>query len=516
MRLTKELFRKNKEKLDKDISLPISKSLKSNIDFIKQSLDDCNDLIIREFVIGDGYKCALVLIDGLTTGQYIHDYILRTLMVEVRSTDLTKDIKNEQDLFKLLKNNMISLPDLKEGSEFNEIMSQLLSGNSILLVDGIASAFIVETKGWQDRGVIEATSQTVIRGPKDSFNETLRTNTMLIRRRIKDKNLRVVNKKIGKITKTDVTIMYIEGIANEKVVQEVHERLDRIDIDGILDSSYIEQLITDHRYSFFPTIHNTERPDAAVADLLSGYVAIIVDGSPYVLIVPGLLITLLQTPEDYYHRYLFGSFVRLIRLLAIILALLTPSIYIAITTFHQDMLPTDLLISITSQREGVPFPAFFEALLMEITFEILREAGVRMPRAVGSAISIVGALVLGEAAVQAGIVSAVMVIVVSITAISSLITPAYNIGISIRLLRFIFILLSASFGLYGIIIGLMILGLNLTGMRSFGIPYLYPFSPANKEGLKDSLVKFPLWTIKKRPDLISKNNQTRQRIHRRK
>lgn len=507
MRL-KEIFNKKNNTTNDN---PLSKSLKNNLDIIKKELTNCDDLIIREFKIFNKFSCALIIIDGLTSGEYIHNMILKTLMVEINNTSSAKEITTAKELFINLQDNLITLIDVKVTMYIEEILDSLLAGNSILLVNDEKKCFIIETKGWEDRGVVEATSQTVIRGPKDSFNETLRTNTMLIRRRIKDKNLRIINKTIGTRSKTEIAILYIEDIVNNKIVDEVHERIDRIKIDGILDSSYVEQLIQDHPYSLFPTVHNTERPDSAVGALFSGYVIIIVDGSSYVLVVPCLLTTLLHTPEDYYHKFQFGTFIRVLRFISLLLALLSPSIYIAITTFHQEILPTELLISITSQREGIPFPAFVEALLMEITFEILREAGVRMPRAIGSAISIVGALVLGEAAVQAGLVSPVMVIVVSLTAISSLIAPSYNLGISIRLLRFLFMILAATLGMFGIITGLMIIGLHLTSIRSFGIPYLYPISPVNKQGLKDSIIRYPLWEITHRPSLLGEDNLLRQK-----
>ncbi|MED4797818.1 spore germination protein, partial [Priestia megaterium] len=268
-------------------------------------------------------------------------------------------------------------------------------------------------------------SQTVVRGPRDSFTETLRTNTALIRRRIKSPKLWIESQQIGEFTKTDIALVYIDGIADEQVIQEVKERLSKIDIDGILESGYIEELIQDEDYTPFPTMHNTERPDSVAAGLLEGRIAILVDGTPFVLMVPALFIQFFQAAEDYYQRADISTLIRLMRYMAFFLALLTPSAYIALTTFHQEMLPFALLISIAAQREGVPFPAIIEAFIMEITFEILREAGVRLPRAVGSAISIVGALVLGEAAVQAGLVSPAMVIVVSITAISNFVSPVY-------------------------------------------------------------------------------------------
>jgi len=500
-------YKKNNE--NNKPKVHIKNTLQANIDLLRQELDNPSDLVIREFNIKD-YRCAICLIDGLTKGDYAHDLLLKNLLVDIWTTDKIREIHSVDELFSALQNQFIALLDISVVSEFDELFLNLLSGDCVLFVDGIARAITIETKGWVDRGIIESSSQTLVRGPKDSFNETLRTNTMLIRRRIKDKRLRVESRQIGRISKTEVAVMYIEGIANDKIVKEVHERLDRIDIDGIIDSSYIEQMIQDHPYSLFPTVHNTERPDTVASSLMCGYVAIVVDNSPFVLIVPGLFITFTQAAEDYYHNFYFITFIRLIRFFSLLLALLTPGIYIAVTTFHQEMLPTSLLISISNQREGVPFPVFIEALLMELTFEILREAGIRMPRAIGSAMSIVGALILGEAAVNAGIVSSFTVIIVSLTAICSLIIPSYHISISIRVTRFIFMILGAVFGLFGVISGLVVLGLYLCSIRSFGVPYMYPFAPLNYEGLKDSIIRFPLWKINLRPTLISEHDRVRE------
>lgn len=496
---------------NKNPSIQLSKKLDENISLIKDILGYTNDLIVKEITIGENYKSAIFIIDGLIKSTYINDYILKTIMVDIRSTDNKARINNEIELFKQIKNRIISMVDIHEENRLHSLLESLLKGDTILFIDGVPNAYIIETKGWSDRGITEATSQTVVRGPKDSFNETLRTNTMLIRRRIKDENLRVENFTVGYSTKTDVSILYIKDIVNNKIVEEVKARIKKIEIDRILDSSSIEQLIQDHRYSPFPTILNTERPDTCADALLDGFVVVIVDGSPFALILPGLFVSFFQTSEDNYQKFYFSSFVRLLRYLAFAIALLTPSIYIAITTFHQEMLPTSLLISISRQREGIPFPALVEALLMEITFELLREAGIRMPRAIGSAVSIVGALVLGEAAVQAGIVSSVMVIVVSLTAICSLIAPTYNLGITVRLLRFGFMILSASLGLFGISLGLIVLIYHLCSIRSFGVPYLYPIAPINIEDIKDSFIRFPIWTSFKRPNLISSKNKIKNK-----
>jgi len=400
--------------------------------------------------------------------------------------------------------------DMKEIQDFECLFTHLLSGDTIILIDGYAQGFAASSRGWEDRGVTEPNSQTVVRGPKDSFSETLRTNTALLRRKIKDTNLWIETKPIGRKTKTDVAIAYINGIANDKIVEEVRKRLNRIDIDGILGGGYIEELIQDETYTPFPTVYNTERPDAIAAGLLEGRIAILVDGTPFVLLVPALFVHFLQSPEDYHQRFDISTLIRILRYVSFFIALLTPSIYIAVTTFHHEMIPTLLLLSIAAQREGVPFPAVVEALIMEITFEILREAGVRMPRPVGAAISIVGALVLGEAAVQAGVVSPIMVIVVSITAISSFVFPAYNMAIAVRILRFIFMMLGATFGLYGIVLGLIAMVLHLCSLRSFGISYMTPMAPFNWNDQKDAIFRFPQWSMFYRPRLISQKDMIRQ------
>jgi spore germination protein KA len=339
----------------------------------------------------------------------------------------------------------------------------------------------------------------------------LRINTSLVRRKIKDPRLWLETISIGSITKTNVTMMYLNGIAKPSVIDEARSRLKAIDIDGVLEGGYIEEQIEDSKYSIFPTVFNTELPDSVAAQLLEGKVAILVDGTPNVLLVPTQFVSFVQSSEDYYQRALYSSLLRLLRFVSGFISLLLPSLYIAITTFHRDMLPTSLLISLAAQREGVPFPAFIEAVAMEITFEILREAGLRMPRAIGQAVSVVGTLVIGQAAVEAGIVSAAMVIVVSVTAISTFTVPAYSMSIPVRMLRFAFMGLAASFGLFGIIMGFFTLLLHLCSLRSFGEPYMAPLSPFIAAEQQDALIRLPRWLHFKRPSSTQKGNRNRQR-----
>ncbi|MGE7905778.1 spore germination protein [Peribacillus sp. NPDC094092] len=489
----------------------ISSDLQYNLDHIKKTLGNSSDIVIRDFQAGKigELKLGLVYTDGLTDSVSVQDFILDTLMVEIRDSDLDVAAFNPSDCFEMIKSHTLPIGGIGEVTDFQKLFNHVLSGDTVLLMDGFPKGMALGSREWVDRGVQEPSSQTVVRGPKDGFTETLRTNTALIRRRIKDPSLWLETKQIGEKTQTDVAIMYLKGVANDKTVSELQSRLNRIKIDAILESGYIEELIQDEVYTPFPTVYNTERPDAVAAALLEGRIAIFVDGTPFVLIVPALMVHFFQSSEDYYQRADIATLIRILRYLSFFLALLTPSLYVAVSTFHQEMLPTPLLISLASQREGVPFPAFVEAMMMEVVFEILREAGVRMPRAIGSSISIVGALVIGQAAVEAGFVSATMVIIVSLTAICSFVFPANSMAMAFRMLRFLFMILAATFGLYGIILGLIVMVLHLNSLRSFGLPYLAPNAPFILQDQKDNIVRLPHWSLLKRPHLISKNDTER-------
>ena len=503
----KEALRSPSETDLKEISL----DLNQNINDIKRTLGGSSDLTVREIRSGtdSNMHIGIIFIDGLADKVMIQESVIDPLMLDIRKTTLSTNVLLHSNCYDILKNFSLASGELKQIELFQSLYEHLLSGDTIILIQGESKGFAVGSRNWEDRGVDEPTSQTVIRGPKDGFTETLRTNTSLLRRKIKDPALWIETKPIGHKTKTDVALIYLKGVVEEKVLTEVRERLNKIDTDSILESAYIEEFIQDETYTPFPTIFNSERPDTIAAGLLEGRVGIIVDGTPFVLLVPTLFVQFFQSSEDYYQRFDISIMIRILRYISFFLALLTPSAYIAVTTFHQEMLPTSLLISLASQREGTPFPALIEALLMELTFEVLREAGIRMPRAVGSAISIVGALVLGQAAVEAGIVSSAMVIVVSITAISSFVIPSFNFAISIRLLRFPFMFLAATFGLFGIIVGLLAMVLHLCSLRSFGVPYMSPMAPLIAQEQKDSIFRAPIWNLRRRPSSITKNDSTR-------
>ncbi|MEH7012455.1 spore germination protein [Neobacillus niacini] len=497
---------KEKENTSKQELKP---SLEENLKQLRQELGESSDIVYRTIQLTGKreIRVSVIYIDGLGDSKSIQQFILESLS---QRCEQKLQLSPLDDEFKIIKDFSISVGEIKTTQKMEDVAKAILSGESAVLIDRYSEAIITGTRGWEDRGVTEPSSQTIVRGPKDGFSETLRMNTALIRRRVKDGKLRVEPKNVGRITKTDIAIVYIDGIVDPKVVEEVNSRIDKIDIDAILESGYIEELIQDETYTPFPTIYSTERPDVIVAGILEGRVGIIVDGTPFALLVPAIFTQFFQASEDYYQRADFSSLIRILRLGSFLLTLLVPSAFVAVTTFHQEMLPTRLLISLAAAREGVPFPALVEVLIMEITFEILREAGVRLPRAVGSAISIVGALVIGEAAVQAGLVSSAMVIVVSFTAITSFVIPSYNFTLAVRMLRFVFIFLAATFGLYGIILGLIALVLHLCSLRSFGVPYMESFGPFNLQDQKDSILRFPMKSLLTRPKLIVNKNQTRQ------
>lgn len=508
--LSKMLKKKQKRRQDdnyrqkqdpqKPEDLPILRDLKDNITRIKGEFGNSTDLAFRDFKFGRN-KGTSVYIDGLADNKIISDFFLESLIEEGMNT--------HDDSFQCLVDMAVGLGNLQIIFNWNELYDAVLSGNTVIFLDGYNKAISVETKGWEKRAISEPTTQLSIRGPKDAFTETLRTNTALIRRRIKSPNLWLESLKIGTVSQTDIGIMYMKGIANEKIVTEVKERLNRINIDGIMGSGYIEQFIEDQTWTTFPTTFHTERPDVVTSHLLEGRIAIVVDGTPFVVTAPALFIQFFQAPDDYYSRFDISTGIRLLRILAFFIALIGPAVYIAATTFHQEMIPTTMAIAIAAQRENVPFPAFVEALIMEVTFEILREAGLRLPRAVGQAVSIVGALVIGQAAVQAGFVSPVMVIVVSITAIANFSTPIFAMAIAARLLRFVLMGLSTILGFYGIMLGLMFMTIHLCSLRSFGIPYMMPLAPFNIRNQQDVFVRFPLWAMKNRPQFISKGNLVR-------
>lgn len=394
---------------------------------------------------------------------------------------------------------------------FDEAVTSMLNGDVVIAVKNNPYIISIGIPNSQYRSVSEPTSQTVIRGPKDSFVESIATNKSLIRRRIRNKNLRFESFVIGSETQTLVNIGYIHGIANGKIVEEVRRRLKNIDVAAIFESGNVEELISDKSITVFPLAINTERPDTVAGHLIEGKICIIVNETPFVLIVPAVYTDFFNSAEDYYNHYAISSFLRIVRYIAFMIVLIVPSAYVGILTFHHELIPTYLLINIIAQREGVPFPAVVEVLIMEFTFEILREAGIRMPRAIGQTVSIVGALVIGQAAAEAGIISNIMVIIVAITATANFVSPYYSLSSATRVLRFALIPIAAVLGLYGVLLGLIIMVAHLASLRSFGIPYLAPVAPLSWKDQKDIFIRAPYWALDRRPSYLKTEELYKQK-----
>lgn len=486
----------------------ISKNLEKNITVIENAFQNCGDIVKRRFFVGEKKEIAVYMVytDNIVNGSAIEESILTNIMNRCRI-----DGKKE-GMLKRLNEEVIAIGEMTEVKTFQEIFDAVLLGDTILLMDGNDIALQASTKGFPSRGVSEATTEVVVQGPKDAFTEIGATNIVLIRRRIRDTKLKVKRTKVGKRSKTDVAILYMEDIVRKEILQEVENRINQIDIDVILDSGYIDQLLENKWLSPFPQLQMTERPDKASSALLEGRVVIVIDNTPFVVMVPATLNVFFQAAEDYYDRWEIMSFIRLIRYCAGFLAVALPGLYIALTVFHPSMIPTNLALKIAETRQNIPFPAVGEILIMELAFELLREAGIRLPSPVSSTIGIVGGIIIGQAAVEAGIVSPSVVIVSALTGICTFVIPNIALVSGLRLTKYIVLLFSSLLGLYGFWLALILMLIHMASLKSFHIPFLYPFCSASindYNDLEDSIFRLPLWFMKKRP--IFSNDKHRQR-----
>ena len=507
LRMIKDLtLRPHVRKLRKAPGLPIDEEWNQPISVqrIREELSKSSDIVFRDFSLRTKKEisCVLGVVDGLIDKHLLDQYLLRVLMVDLADDPALKEATLDNIHDRLL-NLLTPTNEIKKINLMGDAIDAMLSGDAVLFIGDTQEALVIGARGWQSRGVTEPQTESTIRGPKEGFNETIRTNTSLLRRKIKHPSLRLVSMKIGEISKTDVVIAYVENIASPDIVSEVIQRLSRIKIDAIVSGDMLEEFIEDNPYSPFPQIYHTERPDIVAYNLLEGCVAIMVDGTPTVFLLPMTLAGFMQVNEDYYERALIVILIRFVRYVGAIIAIMAPSLYIAITTFHQELLPTSLAMSIAAGREATPFPALVEAALMLMTLEILQEAGLRLPKPIGQTIGIVGALVIGDAAVKASLVSPIMVIIVGVTAVSSYAIPAYDLAIGVRLLRLPLMILAGTMGLFGIGIGLYATLIHLLGLRSFGVPYMSPIAPLRiRAFLQDTFVRAPWWAMKRRPELL--------------
>jgi hypothetical protein len=452
----------------------LSSSLEENISILKEAFEACNDIVFHRTSLDNQSGCLV----------YLSEMVDNRILIEIEK-GLSSYSLNQAREEKL--------------DDLHSVVEKILSGHTVLMVDEIDHVFLFRSTRSTGREIAEPSTEPTVRGPKEGFVEDIHTNLRLVRQKIRTSSLKVEHLKLGKHTNTQVSIVYIKGIANEEIVKEVHQRLSRIEIDGILDSHYLESMIKDSPKSPFPTVFSTERPDRVCGGLLDGKVAILTDGTPFALTVPATFVEFLNSNEDYYLGSLISTTLRWVRFLGLFIVLILPAFYVAMTTIHQDLLQAPFLIRIASSREALPYPALVEAIFMLITFELIREAGLRMPKVFGGGIvTILGLVLIGQAAVQAGIIGAVMAIVISVTALTSFILPNYAFHQIIRFCGVALLLLAGFFGFMGIIVGLMFGLTHLISLRSFGVPYFSPVSPARKEGWKDVFIRAPWWAMETR------------------
>jgi spore germination protein KA len=495
----------------------LATGLEDNLAKLRQLLGDSPDLVMRQFTIGSpsGKRAAIIFIDGLVDKNALNRDVLRPLMRA--GGDGPGDGPGGHSggpkmnvTAQIAEANLLTVDDLKTSGSLAEMVGTILDGQTALLFDGERTGLIISARGWTQRALIEPETEVTVKGPRDGFNETMRTNTALLRRRISHPGLTFEPLHAGRKTRTDMCIAYLKGVAEPSLVKEVKTRIERIDIDMTMAGGSLEELIQDDPYSIFSTVGYTERPDTCAARLLEGRVAIIIDGTPVVDTVPSLFIENFQSMDDYVLRAGYSTAIRWFRFAAFAASLLLPALYIAFVTFHPELLPGPLLFTIAAANEGTPFSPTAEIIILTVIFEILRQAGIRIPRPIGQAVSIVGALVIGDAMVSAGVVGAPAIIVVALTAISAFVAP--KLEEASLILRYVFIVLSAVLGMAGVVCAAVAVFLHLASLRSFGVPYMAPLAPVVQHDLKDTLIRAPWWAMLTRPKLIARGNRTRQRV----
>lgn len=489
----------------------ISNNLEENKNYINFKYNTLinSDIVIRNFKLVAGgklYSAFIIYIDGMADSKLINDFILEPLMLRnsanmhkshcLKTKNQGKKVlieKNSNNLASEIEQSLLPQNSLVKETDFSKVFNAVNMGNCVLFVDTLEMAFNLDVKGFKQRSVSSPNNEIVIKGPQEAFVESIRVNTSLLRRATNTENLVIENVSVGKISNTACSICYLKNIANSELVSEVRYRLNNLDIDTLVSAGQLEQLICDNRKYNIPQLLSTERPDKAAKNLFGGRVVVLINGNPYCLIMPATISDFISSPEDTNLKPLFANFLKFLRLFAIGITLLLPASYIAIVDFHQELLPTELLFSLLASRENVPFPVIFELLVMEISFELIREAGLRVPSPIGPTIGIVGALVLGQAAVSASIVSPFLIIIVAITGIASFAIPDFSFGFHVRVSRFIFIALAYFAGFLGIAVGLYIYFAILCSIKSFGVPFMSPYAPLSRNSKTNNFFVLPTW-----------------------
>lgn len=476
----------------------ISDDIESNLQYIKEQFNypENKDIIIREFKIAGKHRAFIAFIDGMADKTTINNFIIRPLL------KADKHVEELECQLDYILENVLETNQAEKAESYDNIIYGILMGDTALYVDGCNFYIVSETKGYEKRGIETPQTEGVVKGSQEAFNENLRTNITLLRKIIKNNNFTTEFVKVGVRNRNLISISYIKGLINPAIVTEVKRRLNGIDTDFIMGSGMLEQFIEDSPMSLIPTLLSTERPDRAAAHIVEGKVAVIADGTPFAIIAPITLDELFHSPEDMSLRWQYGTFIRLVRVAAIFIAALLPGLYIAVTNFHQEMIPTELLIAIAIARENVPFPTILEVLLMEASFELIREAGIRVPGIIGNTIGIIGALIIGQAAVQANLVSPILIIVIAVTGLGNFAIPDFSLAFGLRIIRILFTFAGIFLGFYGILLALVALLVLLVDMKSFGVPYLSGLTPKTHKSF-NTIIRYPIWKQEFRPDSIN-------------
>lgn len=469
-------------------SRKVSVNLRENEKYLRSRLENCSDILIRPMRLGDKHKvdCLMVYIEVAVSNMMLDDSALGKMINHFWEI-------SPEDIQEFVRHNSLGIADVKKLENLDESIDAMLAGNAVFFIDGYDKAMKISSKGYPSTGVMEAESEKVLRGSREGFSDSVKSNSALVRKRLRDTRLKVEEYKIGVRSHTLTQVLYMDDLVHEGLLEEVKERLEEFQIDGILDSGMLEQLTEDVWYSPFPQYQTTERPDRAVQEILKGKVVILCDNSPEALILPGNFSSFMESSEDWYHRFEMASFLRILRYLAVIMATVLPGLYLAVIRFHTQILPSALILSFAEAREGVPFSSVVELIFLELAFELIREAGVRVPGSLGNAIGIVGGLVIGQAAVEANLVSPIVVMIVALTALGSMTVPNEEFAAAFRLVKYGFLILGGYLGIYGIVLGVYLVIGHLAGLISFGIPYLVPFIKKEQKGSKgEGVLRVPL------------------------
>ncbi|MEV5027313.1 spore germination protein [Paenibacillus sp. LPE1-1-1.1] len=479
---------------------PISQSLSNTREELNKLLSHCHDIVMQPSRYGDAFQYQALSVHCNSLVEEKEVLFLKSVFLDLASqeTGAFHSISPE-DVIRFFENRGVTSNRVSVVEKLPDAVQQMMCGHVVIFFDGWNKALSFNAFSVESRTVSEPITEPVVRGPHDSTTEDLTKNIGLLRTRLRNHLFKIELFSAGGKCRTTAAFGYLEGAVNPETLEEFKKRLGAIKEVEILDTSFIEEMIEDSTYSPFPQHRYTERPDTAIAAVLDGKIIVLVSGSPSIMICPGLFAEFFATSEDYYYRTVEATLLRQLRVIAFFMALMLPSIYIAMSTFHSELIPTVLLMAVLETREGIPFPALVEALLMEFFFELLREAGIRLPRPVGTAVSIVGALVIGQAAIQAKIASPIMIIIVALTGIASFSMPQYSLGVALRVLRFPLMILSGTLGGFGLMMGLLFIHLHLTALRSLGQPYLATFAPLRIRQLRDVWIRAPLKTLLRSP-----------------